>query len=144
MLPVGRIKIWDIRMQRPVDILKLDSGVASLACWHEMMATASLDGKCTVQDMNMFKCVSTFAPHTDECRSVRFYPHARHTTSRTGSWIPSGSYDGTTCLTDTKQYRWTELCRHSDEVIQCRWHPEGKLFASTGADRKACFWTIDW
>ncbi len=134
------VLLWDLRTPRPVSTLSIGSPVASLTSLRDTMTTSHLDGSCSLHDLNTFRCLSTYAPHTKECRTVRHCPKARHC-----SWVLSGSYDGNICLADISNaaVRWTKLCHHTDKVIQCRWHPEGKLFASTGTDKKAKFWSID-
>jgi len=134
----GMVLLWDMRSRSPVSTLWLDSAVGSLTCCNQLLVTSHLDGKCAVHDLNTFKCLAEYAPHSKECRTIRFHPKRR----ATSSWVLSGSYDKMVCLTDMHTLKWKKLCEHEDKVIQCRWHPNGTMFASTGADRKACFWNI--
>lgn len=135
------VLLWDTRSQQPVSTLVAESAVASMTSSGNQLVTAHLDGSCAVYDLNTFKRLSTYSAHSQECRSVRYQPKTRqrHTDK---TWVLSSSYDKTVCLTNTDNLQWTKLCQHEDKVIQCRWHPEGKLFASTGADKKACIWSL--
>lgn len=135
------VLLWDTRSQRPASTLEADSAVASMTSSRDRLITSHLDGSCAVYDLNMLKQLSTYSAHTQECRSVRYQPKARQRLTNK-SWVLSGSYDKTVCLTNTEDLQWTKLCQHKDKVIQCRWHPQGNIFASTGADKKACFWSI--
>lgn len=133
------VLLWDMRSQVPVSALSLAESVTSLTSSGNHLVTSHLDGSCTVYDLNTFKSLSSYKAHSKECRSVRYYPKS----DLKKSWVLSGSYDKTICLTNTDNLQWTRLCQHQDKVIQCRWHPDGNKFASTGADKKACFWKID-
>lgn len=134
------VLLWDTRSQVPISTLAVDSAVASLTSSGNQLVTSHLDGSCAVYDLNTLKRLSAYSAHTQECRSVRYQPKRKQLADK--SWALSGSYDRTVCLTDTESLQWTRLCQHEDKVIQCRWHPEGSLFASTGADKKACIWSI--
>lgn len=132
------VLLWDMRSRLPVSTLNLDMAVASLTSSGSELVTSHLDGSCAVHDLNTFKCLSTYKAHSKECRSVRYYPKSKEKQS----WVLTGSYDKTVCLMDADSLQWTKLCQHDDKVIQCRWHPCGNIFASTGADKRACFWSI--
>lgn len=136
------ILLWDLRSREPVSTLRLDRPVASLTSSEERLVTSHLDGSCGVFDLNTFKLLNTYQPHSKECRSVRFRPNTT-SSSGNGNWVLSGSYDKAVCLTDVDHLQWTRLCQHQDKVIQCRWHPSGNIFASTGADKQARFWRVD-
>jgi WD40 repeat protein len=136
------VLMWDTRSQQSVSTLVADSAVASMTSSGNHLVTSHLDGSCAVYDLNTYKCVSTYSPHTQECRSVRYQPKTRHGLLDKG-WVLSCSYDKTVCLTNTEDLQWTKLCQHEDKAIQCRWHPEGNIFASTGADKKACIWSLE-
>ena len=132
------VLLWDMRSPLPVSSLDVGATVASLTSSGDNLVTSHLDGSCSVYDLNTFKCLSTYKVHSKECRSVRYYPNA----NVGENLVLSGSYDHSVRLTDTESLQWTKLCEHSDKVIQCRWHPDGSMFASTGADKKACFWSV--
>ena len=133
------VLLWDMRSKDPISHLELEQSVASLTSSGNHLVTSHLDGSCAVFDLNSFKRVSEYKAHSKECRSVRYYPKG----DLEKDWVLSGSYDKTICLTNTSNLQWTKLCQHQDKVIQCRWHPQGQVFASTGADKQACFWKID-
>ncbi len=137
----GTVCVWDLRSHDPISCTRLASGVTSLTpCGREGLVSAHIDGSCSVFDLRSQQCTATYTAHQGECRSVRTHP--LHT------WVLSGSYDGTVCLANvgpamsdaTERVQLNELCRHSEKVIQCRWHPGGRVFASTGTDKKASFW----
>ena len=139
------VRIWDLRTSLPITSIDLSSSASSLTVCKDGLVTAHLDGSCFLHELKSYQCTASYRPHIGECRTVRFCPDRSRS-----SWVLSGSYDGTICLAEvntavaaaTKCVQWTNLCQHRDKVIQCRWHPEGHLFASTGADKKACFWRI--
>ena len=139
------VLLWDLRTHLPIGTIKARSSVSSLAVAKEGLITSHLDGTCSVYDLKSYQQTVNYMPHVAECKTVRFCPLQSRS-----SWVLSGSYDGTVCLaevtdamdTPTEHVQWTKLCQHSDKVIQCRWHPDGNLFASTGSDKKACFWRI--
>lgn len=133
------VLMWDLRSPTPASSLKLSQPVASLTSSWESLVVSHLDGSCAIYDLNNFKCVSTYTAHTKECRTVRYHPKS----SLKDRWVLSGSYDKSVCLTNTGNLQWTRLCQHQDKVIQCRWHPDGNMFASTGVDKKACFWRLN-
>lgn len=138
------VLLWDARSQVPASTLCVGSAVASMTSSGDHLVTSHMDGSCAVHDLNALECLATFSAHNKECRSVRYRPSSSSSRNRQQQqhWVLSGSYDKTICLTNTRTLQWTRLCQHSDKVIQCRWHPAGNLFASTGADKKACIWTI--
>lgn len=139
------VLLWDLRTHLPITSISLSSPVTSLSVCGEGLVTAHSDGSCFIHELKSYQCTASYIPHIGECRTVRFCPDRSRT-----SWVLSGSYDGTVCLAEvtaalatvTERVQWTKLCQHSDKVIQCRWHPDGHMFASTGADKKACFWRI--
>lgn len=132
------VRLWDVRTKHPISTLDVGAVVASVSSSRDVLVSAHLDGSCSVHDLNSFRHISTYTAHQDECRTVRFFPKpSQHT-----GWVLSGSYDGTICLTDIETLKCTKLGQHADKIIQCRWHPEGRIFTSTGADKKACFWSI--
>lgn len=133
------VLLWDMRSPAPASILRMDSAITSMTSTGGHLVTSHPDGTCSLYDLNNFKCLSTCRPHRSECRTVRYQPAHRHGST---SWTLSGSYDKTICLSNMEKQWWTQLCHHTDKVIQCRWHPEGNLFASTGADKKAHFWSV--
>ncbi len=132
------VLLWDMRSPLPVSSLDVGATVASLTSSGDHLVISHLDGSCSVYNLNTFKRLSTYKAHTKECRSVRYHPNAKIMKNL----VLSGSYDHSVSLTDTETLQWTKLCEHSDKVIQCRWHPEGNIFASTGADKRACFWRL--
>ena len=133
------VLLWDMRCPTPASILRMNSPINSMTSTGNNLITSHPDGSCSLYDLNNYRCLSTCRPHMSECRTVRYQPTYKNERVR---WTLSGSYDKTICLSDMENQRWTELCQHTDKVIQCRWHPEGNLFASTGADKKAHFWSV--
>ena len=137
--------VWDLRSQNPASKTCLTSPVTSLTTCGEGLVAGHVNGSCSVLDKWSYQCTTTYTAHRGECRTVQACPvHPNR------GWVLSGSYDGTVCLANvapamtdaTERVQWTEMCKHRDKIIQCRWHPQGQLFASTGADKKACFWHI--
>lgn len=132
------VRLWDTRQQRAFHTLVLTHPVTSLSTHsnHNHLATAHLDGSCSIHDMRTLKTLSTIQPHSNECRSVRY--------SSDGHWLLTGSYDGNVCLVNVESLEWRRVAQHGDKVIQCRWHTAGQVIASTGADKKACFWALQY
>ena len=133
------VKLWDLRMGQAYATIKLPHSVTSVATNIHLnqIASAQLDGACAIHDLNTLKPISTYNAHSDECRTVQY-------SSSTGpsQWLLTGSYDGTVCVADTKTFEWQQIAQHKDKVVQCRWHSSQSLFASTGADNRACFWRL--
>lgn len=135
------VKLWDLRMGQAYATIKHPHSVTSVAtntCVNQI-ASALLDGACAVHDLNTLKPVSTYNAHSDECRTVRY-----SSSNGPSPWLLSGSYDGTVCVADTRTFEWQQVAQHKDKVVQCCWHTGGSqsLFASTGADNRACFWRL--
>ena len=131
------IKLWDVRQQECVYSFPLVSTAGCIAAHgtSSKLASSHIDGSVTLFDLATMKTVACLKVHTDEARSVRFSPD--------GKWLLSGSYDSRVCLIDAGLLEeWREMGQHDAKIIQCRWHRGGKLFASTGADMKACFWEL--
>ena len=133
------VKLWDLRMGQSYATIKLPHSVASVAAntYTNQIASALLDGACAIHDLNTLKHISTYNAHSDECRTVRYSSSAGPS-----PWLLTGSYDGTICVADTKTFEWQQVAQHTDKVVQCRWHMQS-MFASTGADNRACFWRLD-
>ena len=133
------VRLWDLRIGHAYASINLPHAVTSIAADTHLnqLACAQLDGSCAVHDLNTLKLLSTYNAHTDECRTVRY-----SSSMGPSPWLLTGSYDGTICLADTKTFEWQQVAQHGDKVIQCRWHGSETLFASTGADNKACFWRL--
>jgi len=137
--------IWDLRTQQAVSKTRLDFPVTSLTACKGGAVAAHNDGSCSVFDLRSQQCTAMYSAHKGECRTVRSCPIVSKR-----DWILSGSYDGTISLAKvgqamvdaTERVQWTQLCSHDDKVIQCRWHPRGVIFASTGADKMARFWQM--
>lgn len=101
--------------------------------------TAHENGKCVIYDVSARKPVTTFQPHSMDCRSIRFSPDSKY--------ILTGSYDASIALTtvqynlDTKiQLLSQTVATHKDKVIQCRWHPSQYTFLSSSADKTVALW----
>ena len=134
------VKLWDLRVGQAHATIKLPQSVTSIATntYSNQIASALLDGACAVHDLNTLKPISTYNAHSDECRTVRY-----SSSSEPSPWLMTGSYDGTICVADTKTFEWQQIAQHRDKVVQCRWHStQSSLFASTGADNRACFWRL--
>ena len=132
------VKLWDLRLGQAFATIKHAHSVTSVATNVQLnqIASAQLDGSCVIHDLNTLKLISTYNAHSDECRSVRYG------TVGPDQWLLTGSYDGTVCLADARSFEWQEVAQHRDKVVQCRWHGSRPLFASTGADNRACFWKL--
>ena len=137
--------MWDLRTQNTISKTLLDYPVTSLASFEGGVVAAHVSGSCSLFDLRSQQCTATYSAHKGECRTVRGCPSVSRR-----DLILSGSYDGTISLAKvgpamvdaTERVQWNQLCCHDDKVIQCRWHPRGTIFASTGADKMARFWQI--
>ena len=129
------VRLWDLSAGACVHTLTLSEVVTSLSTCSHTLAVATADGSCLVYDMrNWGQQVTSYQPHSDECRSIRHSP--------SGKWLLSASYDSSVCLGETTGTEWAEVAQHEDKVVQARWHPQGKIFASTSSDKTACFWVL--
>ncbi len=132
------VRLWDTRQQDCFHSFNLAHVVTSVSSTsrssYYRLASAQVDGSCTIHDLRVWKPLGTIHPHSDECRTVMFGPR--------GEWLLSGAYDGAICLMDMTSLEWKEVTQREEKVIQCRWHASGRLFASTGVDKKACFWAL--
>lgn len=129
------IKLWDLRQKTSYSTIELSDSVLSLTASDNRLACSHLDGSCSIYDLFSLKLLASYNAHSDECRTVRFSPNGGH-------WLLSGSYDGSVCVCDTGSLEWQQVGQHNDKVVQCRWHCNGEVFATTGADKKACFWML--
>ena len=130
------IKLWDLRQKSSFNTVELSGAALSLTATDNRLASSHLDGSCTIHDLFSLKPLATYNAHSDECRTLRFSPNG-------GRWLLSGSYDGSVCICDTGSLEWQQVGQHGDKVVQCRWHCRGDIFASTGADKMACFWILN-
>lgn len=131
----GTIRMWDWRSGNCIHSLLLSDPVTSLSTSGDSMAVGLGDGSCAVYDMRSWREVTSYQPHSDECRSVCHSP--------CGNWLLTSSYDGSLCLGEvTERGEWIEIAQHQDKVIQSRWHPSGDIFSSTSSDKTASFWTL--
>ena len=130
----GVVRVWDWASGRCVHTLTLSEAVTSLSALHHTLAAATVDGSCAVYDVRNWSQVTSYQPHSDECRSLRHSP--------CGKWLLTGSYDGSVCLGEAEGTEWVEVAHHEDKVVQARWHPNGEIFASTSSDKTAAFWTL--
>ena len=128
------VRVWDWFTGTCVHTLNLPDIVTSLSSLNHHLAVALVDGSCAIYDVRNWRQLSSFQPHSGECRSIRHSP--------SGRWLLTGSYDSSVCLSDAMGTEWEEVAHHEDKVIQARWHPQGEVFASTSTDNTACFWTI--
>lgn len=137
------IKLWDARQRKPFHTFTTDHPTTSLSVSRSgnEILSAHTDGSCCVHSLSMLNKLATYNPHTDECRNAKYCP--QYDKAEKGQWIVSVSYDGTVCLADSVSLEWQQIGEHSDKVVQCRWHCGGKVFATTGADKKACFWLLN-
>ena len=128
------VRLWDWSVGKCVHTLSLSDTVTSLSSHDHHLTLALTDGSCATYDLRNWKLVSSFQPHSNECRSVQHSP--------CGHWLLTGSYDGSVCLSEAAGVEWMEVAQHRDKVIQARWHPGGLVFASTSTDKTASFWTM--
>ena len=131
------VKCWDVASRSAVASVHLPSPVGSLDVRDTTLAAVCLDGSLSLYDLRMLDsaCPLTSARlHDSECRSVRFSPN--------GLFLLSGSYDRSARATIVSSLHSKVVATHSDKVIQCRWHPSGLVCASTGVDKRACFWRV--
>lgn len=130
----GTVRLWDWSTGKCVHTLPLSETVTSLSAHEDTLAVAMVDGSCAVYDVRNWGPVTSYQPHSDECRSVRHSPCRR--------WLLTSSYDGSVCLGEAGGVEWVEVAQHDDKVVQTRWHPRGEIFASTSSDKTACFWSL--
>ena len=130
----GTMRLWDWSSGKCIHTLSLSEPVTSLSTREQTVAVATVDGSCAVYDARSWGLVTSYQPHSDECRSVRHSP--------CGRWLLTGSYDGSVCLGEEGGAEWVEVAQHEDKVVQARWHPSGEVFASTSSDKTACFWSL--
>ena len=129
------IRQWDTTARcQCVQNLSVGETVTSLSARDYHLAAALGDGSCCVYDVRNWKRLTSFQPHSHECRSIRHSPG--------GHWLLTGSYDSSVCLAEAEGTEWVEVAQHGDKVIQARWHHTGSLFASSSTDKTACFWTL--
>nr|XP_026695160.1 WD repeat-containing protein 47-like [Ciona intestinalis] len=147
------VRTWDLRTSRCVSVLGFSDAsdqspsVAASVCVDtrgRYMAVGRTDNMISIYDFNAGKIIKTYQAHNNEVRSVRFNPVCP-------SVLLSGSYDGTAYVTDIEalflsdhtdpsSYSFRAI-HHKDKVIQCRWHPSGRFFATTSADQTCVLWT---
>ena len=95
-----------------------------------------------IYDITAGRTLELFKPHTMDCRSVRFSPD--------NNFLLTGSYDTSIIMMDvrkdleTRMPSYSVVARHSDKVIQCRWHPHLPAFLSSSADKTASLWALDY
>ena len=130
----GTVKLWEWSAGKCTHTLTLPEPVTSLSTHEDTLAAAMADGTCAVYDMRSWSQLVSYQPHSDECRSLRHTP--------CGKWLLTASYDRSICLGETAGTDWVEVGHHEDKVVQARWHPGGKVFASTSSDKTACFWSL--
>lgn len=131
------VKCWDVASRSAVGSICLASPVGSLAVKDTTLAAVCLDGSLSLYDLRMLDSaypLSSSRLHNHECRSVRFSPDGR--------LLLTGSYDRSVQATVVSSMHSKVVATHTDKVIQCRWHPSGQVCASTGSDKKACFWRV--
>lgn len=130
------VKLWDVRCSSsPTSSLSFSHAVTSLSSHDNLLACSTTAGTCHLIDMSSgLSLQNTFSPTKDECRSIRYSPN--------GSWIMTGSYSGEVSLAHSSSLYWQPVCKHTDKVIQCRWHTSGSLIATAGADKTARVWKL--
>ena len=128
------VRLWDYASRKCVYTLEVGETVTSLSTHTHHLAAALSDGSCCVYDVRNWQRVSSFQPHSSDCRSIRHSP--------SGKQLLTGSYDGSVCLAEAVGTEWVEVAQHGDKVVQARWHPHRQLFASTSTDKTTCFWTL--
>lgn len=145
----GCVNIWDIRQRSPVYTYNapLDrstataeySAVTSIDFNNDNLSFATNSGWCYTL---IYSCmgkepVNRWSPHGNaECRSLRY--------SSNGDWIVTGSYSGSVGVTNTDTLEHTNICEHSDKVIQARVYQsmEQLIMATASADKTACLWKL--
>ncbi|XP_065647865.1 WD repeat-containing protein 47 [Hydra vulgaris] len=136
------LRLWDLRSQRCIDVVVVgDSVPASVALngSDHYMASGQEDGSILLYDLSAGRTLQNFRLHQTDCRSIRF--------SINSKYLLTASYDSNISITHlTSSYnemtvpRHYVVGKHSDKVIQCRWHPKDDVFLSSSADRTAILW----
>jgi len=138
MLSAGQdhnLVLWDVRQPRPVHTEKFSAPLTSVTNHNKDICVSVLDGSLEFLDLRWFSVTHELQYlHRDECRSVTYSPD--------GYFVLSGSYDNTIQLTNVYSKISQVAAKHSDKVVQCRWHHSGDMFASTSVDKHVCFWEI--
>ena len=125
--------LWDVRQPQPVHTGKLSAPLTSVTNHNKDICVSMLDGSLAFLDLRQFSVIHELQYlHRDECRSVSYSPN--------GHFVLSGSYDNTIQLTNIHSKLSQVAAKHSDKVVQCRWHCSGDMFASTSVDKLVCFW----
>lgn len=88
-----------------------------------------MDGLISLWDLRTAKMANSFHYHNLDCRSVEFSPDSR--------WLASASFDHTLGFTNLETEETTQIVKHNDRVVSCKWHGSLPILISTSADRTA-------
>ncbi|TRY96943.1 hypothetical protein DNTS_014288 [Danionella cerebrum] len=133
------VRFWDLRVPSCVKVVGTalhgaGSAVASVAVEPSgrLLALGLEDSRCLLYDIRGARSLQAYQPHSSDVRSVRFSPGAH--------FLLSGSYDCSVKITHlqgdlTKDLPVSVAAKHTDKVIQCRWHTRDLSFLSSSADK---------
>lgn len=143
------IRLWDLRASRCTSIIGVSSTEANIplsVCVNQegsLLAMGQDNGIVGLYDLTAGKLAHRFRAHSHEIRSVRF------NTYRNSNRLLSGSYDGNVSVIDIDKCVKFSLdskdavnvvASINDKVIQCRWHPNGRDFATTSAGKLCTYY----
>jgi len=136
----GTVKLWETRSVQAVSSFKNHSKVHSVATSpvnEFTICSGHDDGTCVVWDLRKECPLFETHHHQADVRSMDF--------SADGSYILTGSFDGTIGLIDVDAFTRdtvTTFHGHSDKILQVKWHPSLPCFVSCSADNTVKGWAI--
>ena len=100
------------------------------------LASGHEDGSCFIWDLKQQRFIQRFNHHSDDVRTLKFSPD--------GSWLLTGSFDGTVGLVDMdifNQETGALFQGHHGKVLQVAWHPSRPYFVTSGSDGAVKAWS---
>ena len=127
----------DYRTNNPVKKFKIENHgeINDITFSNDFICSVHNDGYICLYNNNINeKVVKEFKVSNKELRAVNF--------SKDGKFLMTASFDNKISIFDINdEMKLVKSLEHDDRAVNCKWHPDKPIIASSSADKTARIWT---
>ena len=127
----------DFRTNNPVKKIKIENHgeINDITFSNDFVCSVHNDGYICLYNNNISQnIVKEFKVSNKEIRAINF--------SKDGKFLLTASFDNKICIFDINdEMKMVKSLAHDDRAVNCKWHPNKPIIASSSADKTARIWT---